>query len=69
MILPIVPRTPQGKSPADFEALPVAVHQRLKAAGVRSLDDWRRLTPVQRQAVWGITSKMAAQIDALAVRS
>ena len=39
---------------------------RLIAAGVGSLDDWRALSPRARRNIFGITSVMARAIDGIA---
>ena len=40
--------------------------ERLIAAGVGCLDDWRALSPRARRNIFGITSGMARAIDRLA---
>ncbi len=40
--------------------------ERLIAAGVGSLDDWRALSPRARRNIFGITAGMARAIDAIA---
>ena len=39
---------------------------RLMAAGVGRLDDWRALSPRQRRNIFGITADMARAIDRMA---
>jgi hypothetical protein len=48
------------------ESLPARVIERLRAEGVYSLGDWGRLTRMQKCAVWGVTRRMAAELDRLA---
>jgi hypothetical protein len=51
--------------PARLAALPPHLIERLAAEGVHSLTDWRALGR-RRHQVWGITRRMAAELDALA---
>ena len=41
---------------------------RMIAAGVGSLDDWRALSPRARRSIFGITAGMSRAIDAIARR-
>lgn len=42
---------------------------RLIAAGVGSIDDWRALSPRARRNIFGITAGMARAIDGIAKRN
>lgn len=52
-----------GQQPAEFSEQYLL--DRLIAAGVGCLDDWRALSPRARRNVFGITSGMARAIDRL----
>ena len=39
---------------------------RLLAAGVGSIDDWRALSPRARRSIFGITAAMARALDGMA---
>jgi hypothetical protein len=53
------------QAPTDFAQLPPTITERLAEHEVHSLSDWRRLG-AKRFALWGVTRRMAATIDALA---
>jgi len=55
---------PQPDAPIP-ETVSAAILKRLAAEGVRSLKDWQKLGP-RRLVIFGITSRVVAQLDALA---
>jgi hypothetical protein len=55
-----------GLSTRDARSIPPELTARLADAGVHSLEDWRRLTRREKRAIFGITRKMAAELDELA---
>ena len=61
---PSLARRPSPPQP-ELNALPARILERLAAEGVNSLADWRALKR-RRHQIFGITSRVAAQLDALA---
>jgi len=53
-----------GRQPSEFSEQYLL--ERMTAAGVGCLDDWRALSPRARRNIFGITSGMARAIDRLA---
>jgi hypothetical protein len=57
-------RHSRSKAAASWSELPGAWRQRLAGYGIQSPAQWRRLTPVQRSKLFGITTEMIRAIDA-----
>jgi hypothetical protein len=56
---------PPSKQPS-LNDLTVVIFKRLRAEGIRTLDDWQKLSPKRKRSIFGITAVMVRQIDALA---
>lgn len=57
---------PEGDSRQSPEFSEKYLLERIAAAGVGCLDDWRALSPREKRNIFGITAGMARAIDQLA---
>jgi hypothetical protein len=56
---------PQSAQPS-LNDLTAVIFKRLRAEGIRTLDDWQKLSPERKRSIFGVTAKMIRQLDALA---
>lgn len=49
--------------------IPAQWCSRLAAEGIRTLADWRALTPTQQRSIFGVTGAMRRRLDELAQRA
>ena len=65
--MPILALSETSEQPdGSLPALPAHTLERLRAEGVNSLDDWRRLSSKRKRAIFGITRRTVKQLDASA---
>jgi hypothetical protein len=63
--LPQPPPAPIARTPFPYKLLEARIVQRLRAAGVRSCEDWRNQTPLQRNGIWGVSRSVVLELDAI----